>query len=183
MKDLVVGCGISGSSVARILADRNEQVLVIDKRDHPAGNIYDCRDKNGIMIHKYGSHIFHTDHEDVWAFLKRFTDFNTYMHRVVGVIDGIRTSIPFNFNTLHDVFPRSLADRLETKLLERFPYNSRVPILEFQKQDDKDLKFLADYVYEKVFLHYTEKQWGTVPYDIDGAVTARVPVYLSKDNH
>ena len=134
------------------------------------------------MIHKYGSHIFHTKSEKVWKYLKQFTDFNTYMHKVIGILDGIETHIPFNFNTLYDVFPKTLASRLEQKLLDIFEVNSKVPILEFQKQDDDDLKFLANYVYEKIFLHYTTKQWGVSPEEVDGAVTARVPVYLSKDN-
>ena len=182
-KNLVVGAGFSGAVIANLIATKlNEKVLIIDKKDHIAGNCYDYRDKNGIMIHKYGSHIFHTSNEKVWEFIKQFGDFNQYMHKVIAIIDGIETTIPFNFNTLYDVFPQTMAKRLEEKLLEKFEYNKKVPILEFQKQDDKDLKFLANYVYEKVFLHYTTKQWGVSPEDVDGAVTARVPVYLSKDN-
>ena len=181
--NLVVGCGFSGAVIANLLASKlGEKVLVIDKKNHIAGNSFDYRDENGIMIHKYGSHIFHTNSEKVWTFLKQFTDLNTYMHKVVAVIDGIETTIPFNFNTLYNVFPRTLAQRLEEKLLKTFEYNKKVPILEFQKQDDEDLKFLANYVYEKVFLHYTTKQWGNKPEEVDGAVTARVPVYLSKDD-
>lgn len=179
--NLVVGCGLSGAVLARLLADSGNKVLIIDKKNHIAGNIYDYVDENGICIHKYGSHIFHTSNEKVWRFLNRFTSFNTYMHRVIALIDGIETFIPFNFNTLYDLFPQSLANCLETKLLEKFEYNKKVPILEFQKQDDEDLKFLANYVYEKVFLHYTAKQWGKNPNEIDSAVTARVPVYISKD--
>ena len=182
-KNLVVGAGFSGATIANLIATKlDEEVLVIDKKDHVAGNCYDYRDANGIMIHKYGSHIFHTQSEKVWDFLKQFTNFNTYMHKVLGYLNGIETHIPFNFNTLYDVFPYTLARRLEEKLLENFSVDSKVPILEFQKQDDEDLKFLANYVYEKIFLHYTTKQWGVSPTDVDGAVTARVPVYLSKDN-
>ena len=181
-KNLVIGCGISGAVIARLLADNGEKVLVIDKKDHIAGNIYDYRNENGICIHKYGSHIFHTNNEKVWKFLSRFTAFNTYMHKVVAVIDGIETTIPFNINTLYDVFPNNLANRLEEKLLNKFEYNTKVQILEFQNQDDKDLKFLSNYIYEKVFLHYTTKQWGKSPDEIDSAVTARVPVYISRDN-
>lgn len=182
-KNLVIGAGFSGAVIAYLLAEKlNEQVLIIDKKNHIAGNCYDYRDKNGIMIHKYGSHIFHTSNEKVWNFIKQFGDFNQYMHKVVAVIDGIETTIPFNFNTIYDVFPKTLAKRLEEKLLEKFEYNKKIPILEFLKQDDEDLKFLAEYVYEKVFLHYTAKQWGVNPESVDGAVTARVPVYLSKDN-
>ncbi len=180
--NLIVGAGFSGATIARKIAEElNEKVIVIDSKDHIAGNAYDYRDKNDIMIHKYGSHIFHTNFEDVWTFLNRFTSFNTYMHHVIAVIDGIETTIPFNLRTLYDVFPHSLAQKLETKLLTQFKYNSKVPILEFTKQKDPDLQFLADYVYEKVFLHYTSKQWGVSPDSIDGAVTARVPVYISCD--
>ncbi len=183
VKNLVVGAGFSGAAIANLIADKSdEKVLVIDKKEHIAGNSYDYTDENGIKIHKYGSHIFHTNNEKVWQFIKQFTDFNTYMHQVVAVIDGIETTIPFNINTLYDVFPHTLAKRLEEKLLKAFEYNSKVPILEFQKQADADLKFLAKYVYEKVFLHYTNKQWGNTPDEVDSAVTARVPVYISCDN-
>ena len=181
--NIIVGSGFSGATIARLITENfGEKVVVVDKKDHIAGNSYDYRDENGIMIHKYGSHIFHTNNEKVWSFLKQFTDFNTYMHEVVGIIDGIEAQIPFNFTTLYQIFPETLAKRLEEKLLKKFEYNKKVPILEFQKQDDEDLKFLAEYVYEKIFLNYTTKQWGVSPKDVDGAVTARVPVYLSKDN-
>ncbi len=182
-KILVVGAGFSGATIANLIAERlNKKVIVIDKNEHIAGNCFDYRDENGIMIHKYGSHIFHTSSEKVWQYINQFSSFNQYMHKVYAYIDGIETTIPFNLNTLYDVFPDSLAQRLEKKLLDKFQYNTKVPILEFQKQDDKDLKFLADYVYEKVFLHYTIKQWGVTPKDVDGLVTARVPVFISKDN-
>ena len=181
--NIIVGSGFSGATIARLIAEKlDEKVVVVDKKDHIAGNSYDYRDENGIMIHKYGSHIFHTNNEKVWSFLKQFTDFNTYMHEVVGILDGIEAQIPFNFTTLYQIFPETLAKRLEEKLLKKFEYNKKVPILEFQKQDDEDLKFLAEYIYEKIFLNYTTKQWGVSPKDVDGAVTARVPVYLSKDN-
>ena len=181
-KILVVGAGISGATAARLLAEKGATVVLIDKRDHIAGNCYDYTDKNGIMIHKYGSHIFHTNDPDVWSFVCQFADFNQYMHKVVALVDGIETHIPFNFNTLYDLFPTSLAKTLEQKLLSLFQYNTKVPILDFKNQSDEDLRFLADYIYEKIFLHYTEKQWGASPQDIDASITARIPVYLSKDD-
>ena len=179
---LIIGAGFSGATIARLLAERGEKVTVIEKKDHIAGNCFDYRDENNIMIHKYGSHIFHTSNKKVWDFLRRFTDFNLYMHKVRGIIDGIEAPIPFNLNTLHLVFPKSMADRLEKKLIDTYGYGKKVPILEFQKQDDEDLRFLAQYVYEKIFLHYTMKQWGYSPDEVDGAVTARVPVYISRDD-
>ena len=103
---LVVGAGISGSTVANLLSN-NHNIIVIDSSDHIAGNCYDYRDENGIMIHKYGSHIFHTSNEDVWAYLSQFTSFNSYVHKVVGVIDGIEVPIPFNLNSIWKVFPKA----------------------------------------------------------------------------
>ncbi len=181
--NLVVGAGFSGAVIANLIANElNEQVVVIDKKSHIAGNSYDFKDENGITIHKYGSHIFHTNYDDVWQFLNNYGSFNTYMHRVLAVIDGIKASIPFNINTLYDVFPNSLAIRLEEKLLKNFEYNSKIPIMEFQKTADDDLKFLADFIYNKVFLNYTKKQWGgAAPEMLDGSVSARVPVLISKD--
>lgn len=182
-RNLVVGAGFSGAAIANLIAENlGEDVLVIDKSNHIAGQSYDYRDENGIFIHKYGSHIFHTKDERVWKYLSKFTSFNTYMHKVIAVIDGNETMIPFNINSLYDVFPDSMAKRLEEKLLANFKYNTKVPILEFKKQDDADLKFLADFIYEKVFLEYTTKQWGVKPEGVSGSVTARVPVFIGRDN-
>lgn len=181
-RNLVVGCGISGAVIAyKIAAELGQKVVIIDTKNHVAGNCYDYYDANGICIHKYGSHIFHTSDKYVWDFLRQFTKFNTYMHKVIAVIDGIETFIPFNLKTIYDVFPKSMAKRMEEKLLQNFEYNKKVPILEFQKQEDEDLQFLAQYIYDKVFLYYTTKQWGTSPDEVDSAVTARVPVYISCD--
>lgn len=183
IKNLVVGAGFSGAVIAeRLSSVFDEEVLVIDKKSHIAGNSYDYRDENGICVHKYGSHIFHTNDEKTWKYIKKFGDFNSYQHKVIAVIDGVETGIPFNLNSLYEVFEPSLAQKLEKKLLEKFEENTKVPILKFQQQDDEDLKFLANYVYEKVFLNYTSKQWGVKPEEIDASVTARVPVFISRDN-
>lgn len=181
-ENLVVGAGFSGAVIAERLANiLNETVLIIDKKEHIGGNSYDYRDENSIFVHKYGSHIFHTNNETVWKYLNKFTSFNTYMHKVFASIDGIESTIPFNLSTLYNVLPDSLAQKIETKLLKNFKYNSKIPILELQKISDKDLNFFADYVYQKVFLNYTIKQWGASPKDIDSSLTARVPVLISKD--
>ena len=182
MKNIVVGAGISGATVARVLAESGEQVLVIDSKPHIGGNCYDYRDVNGICVHKYGTHIFHTDTQKVWDFASRFTKWHPYMHKVVGLIDGQLVPIPFNLNSIRQVFPANLASRLEEKLIENFGFNKKVPILELRKTDDHDLNFLAEYIYQKVFLIYTMKQWGVKPEDLDPAVTGRVPVYVSRDD-
>jgi len=182
MKNIVVGAGISGATVARVLAERGEQILVIDSKTHIGGNCYDYRDANGICVHKYGTHIFHTDVEKAWRFAGRFTAWHPYMHKVVGLIDGRLVPIPFNLNSIRQVFPEALAARLEEKLVERFGFNRKVPILELRKTEDADLNFLAEYIYQKVFLIYTMKQWGVKPEELDPAVTGRVPVYVSRDD-
>jgi len=138
--------------------------------------------KKYLFKNKYGSHIFHTNFKDVWDYLSQFTDWLFYQHRVLGLIDGKFVPIPFNLNTLYELFPLKFAQKLEEKLINKFGYNKKVPILEFKKTKDKDLKFLADFVYEKIFLHYTEKQWGLKPEEIDSSVTGRVPVVISRDD-
>lgn len=181
--NIVVGCGFSGAVIANLIADKlNQKVIIIDKKNHIAGNSYDYRDKNNIMIHKYGSHIFHTNNEKVWSFLKRFSNFNNYIHKVDVVIDGKKVQIPFNFNTLYQLFSETTAKKIKEKLLEKYNYGAKIPILEFQKQNDEDLKFLAKYVYEKIFLNYTIKQWELKPNEIDKTITSRVPLCLDNDN-
>ena len=181
MKNLIVGCGISGATMARLLAERGEQVTIIDSKDHIAGNIYDYY-TDGICVHKYGTHIFHTSNKSVWDFVSRFCQWYPYQHQVRGLIDGQIVPIPFNLNTLHAVFPESIANKIEQKLLDNFGLNVKVPILELRKKDDPDLQFLAQYIYDKIFLEYTLKQWGQTPDQIDPAVSGRVPVYISRDN-
>lgn len=183
IKNLVVGAGFAGATIANLIATKiDEKVIIIDKKSHIAGNSFDYKDKNNITIHRYGSHIFHTNNDRVWKYLSKFANFNTYKHKVLAEIDGTYANIPFNLNTIYKVLPKSLAKTLEKKLLEYFEYNIKVSISEFQRQNDKDLKFLADYIYEKVFLGYTIKQWGVSPKKVDSSVITRVPIYISKDD-
>lgn len=180
---IIVGSGLAGVVMAeRIATQLNKKVLIIEKRNHIGGNCYDFKDENNILIHKYGPHLFHTNNKEVIDYLSNFTTWDIYNHEVLAYIDGKKVSIPFNFNTLYEVFPTSKAKALEEKLLETYDYNSKVPILELKKSTDKDLQFLADFVYDKIFVNYTAKQWGMKPEEMDGAVTARVPVFIGRDN-
>ena len=184
MFDVVIaGAGICGAVLAeRFAQDSNKKVLLIERRQHIAGNCYDEIDGNGILIHKYGPHLFHTDDAEIFNYLSKFTAWQIYQHKVLAMIDGQAAPIPFNFNTLYKVFPKNLAERLEVALLQNFEYGKKIPILELKNSPSADLQFLADFVYEKIFLHYTEKQWNLTPDKIDGAVTARVPVSISSDD-
>jgi UDP-galactopyranose mutase len=180
---IVVGSGFSGSVIAERIANvLNQKVLLVEKRNHTGGNCYDFKDENNILIHKYGPHIFHTDYKDVFDYLSNFSDWNIYYHKVLAFVDGKKVPIPFNINTLYEVFPKTLAENLEQKLINMYNYGSKVTILELLKEEDRDLKFLANYVYDKIFKNYTSKQWGLKPEEIDPNVIARVPIYISKDN-
>ncbi len=188
---IVIGAGFAGAVVARELAERGgEQVLVLDRRPHIGGNCYDVADENGILIHQYGPHIFHTNSERAFRFLSRFTDWYDYRHEVVAKVgDPTGTSgdtdfeipVPFNLNTLEQVFPEE-AKELSALLIERFGEGARVPILKLREAQEPGLKKIADYVYENIFLKYTMKQWGKTPEEIDPAVSGRVPVVVSRDN-
>ncbi len=183
VNNLIVGCGLSGATLAhQIATELGEEVLIIDAREHIAGSCYDSWNADDICIHHYGAHIFHTNNAEVWRYLSQFTQWNPYMHTVKALIDGQEVPIPFNLHSIRLCFPESIAARLEEKLLATYGFNVKVPILQLKEHGDADLAFLADYVYEKVFLHYTLKQWGMKPEEIDPTVTARVPVYVSYDN-
>ncbi|MEY2371393.1 UDP-galactopyranose mutase [Lysinibacillus capsici] len=180
---IIIGAGYAGLILAERLATQESQkVLVIEQRQHIGGNAYDRFDEHGVLIHEYGPHIFHTRSKEVWDYLSQFTEWHHYEHSVLANIDGHEVPLPFNLNTMEKVFPKALAERLQEKLVHLLGYNVKVPILKLREQDDEDLKFLADYVYEKVFLQYTLKQWGIGPEELDPTVTGRVPVYISRDD-
>ncbi|CUT00853.1 UDP-galactopyranose mutase [Candidatus Chrysopegis kryptomonas] len=180
---LIVGAGFSGCILAeRIATNLGKKVLIVERRNHIAGNAYDYYDENGILVHKYGPHIFHTNSKKVWDYLSRFTEWNIYYHKVLAVVDGKKIPVPFNLNSLYLIFPQKYAEKLEKQLIETFGYGVKIPILKLKEATSGELKFLADFIYEKVFLNYTTKQWGYKPEELDGSVTARVPVYISRDD-
>lgn len=179
---IIIGAGVAGSVAARELAEAGKKVLVLEKRDHIGGNCYDEKDEHGILIHKYGPHIFHTKEQEAFDYLSRFTKWYEFGHEVVANVHGTLIPVPFNLNTLHMVYDREKADALEKKLIDAFGMESRVPILKLREHEDPDIRQIADYVYENIFLHYTMKQWGQTPEQIDPAVTGRVPVLISYDN-
>ncbi|OGI04843.1 MAG: UDP-galactopyranose mutase [Candidatus Melainabacteria bacterium GWF2_37_15] len=181
-KNIIVGAGLTGTTLAyKIATELDEKVLVIDKRPHIAGNCYDEFDSEGLYLKKYGPHIFHTNDKKVWDFLSQFTNWHPFFLKTEAFIDGNLVNIPFNFDSIEKCFPKTLATRLEEKLLEKYEYNSRISISQLLEQDDKDLKFLANYIYENVFKNYTEKQWGIKAEKVDKSVLTRVPILISRD--
>ncbi|PAF54458.1 UDP-galactopyranose mutase [Helicobacter sp. 13S00482-2] len=180
MRNLIVGAGISGLVLAERLANElQEEVLIIDRRDHIGGNLYDYEDE-GILVHKYGAHIFHTDSNRVWEYLNSFCRFYPYMHEVKAFVNGYFVPVPFNLTSLSMLFPKRLSKKLEKQLLRLYDYESKVSILELSKV--QELKFLSDFIYQNIFYHYTLKQWQCEPDELDPSVMARVPVCVGKDN-
>jgi len=180
---IIIGAGFAGSVLAHCLAQKKDvKILLIDQRSHIGGNCFDSMDQHNILIHNYGPHLFHTDSIRVWQFLSQFTQWHNYHHKVEGFIDGQYVPIPFNLNTLHQLFPNYLASSIEKKLIEHYGYGAKVTILELQKTEDKELQFIANFIYEKIFLHYSSKQWGKKIEELDSFVSARVPIVISKDD-
>ena len=195
---LVVGAGYAGAIAARRLAEEvGKRVLVLERRPHVAGNAYDCPDAAGVLIHQYGPHIFHTNDRRVFDYLSRFTKWRRYQHRVIAnlprdnpeVVPAHKTTdgrfffpVPFNLDSMKNAFGMEEGKRLGQKLLDAYPAQSQVTILELRQNPDPEIAAIADYVYEHVFVHYTMKQWGQTPEEIDPNTTARVPVRLSTDD-
>lgn len=179
---IVVGAGLAGCVLARRCADDGKNVLIIEKQNHIGGTCYDSYDDSHILIHNYGPHIFNTDNEEVWNYANRFADFMPYFHRVLGAIDGKLVPIPFNLESLYALYPLEYAKAIEKKILNKYRFGEKVPILSLLEQDDEDLKELADYIYKKVFLYYTLKQWGMRPNEIGPDAMARIPFYVSRDS-
>lgn len=182
-KILVIGAGMAGVTVARKLAEEgNRKVIVLEKRNHVAGNCYDENDEYGILIHKYGPHIFHTNIERVFKYLSRFTDWDLYHHKVVAKVGDKLIPVPFNINTLKMVYGEDEGEQLKEKLVREYGYGSKVPIMKLRENEDPDIQKIAEYVYQNVFLKYTMKQWGQKPEEISPQVTGRVPVVISEDD-
>lgn len=180
---IVIGSGIAGATAARVLAEeQGKQVLVLERRPHVGGNCYDEKDAYGILVHRYGPHIFHTSDEEVYAWLSRFTDWYAFGHEVVARVGEKLIPVPFNLNTLNQVYGKEKGEALAEKLKSVFGEGARVPILKLREQQDPEIQAIADFVYENIFLRYTMKQWGQKPEEIDPAVTGRVPVVISHDN-
>ncbi len=176
---LIVGAGFAGSVLAeRIASQRGETVLVIDKRDHIGGNAYDHLDDAGIMIHRYGPHIFHTKAAAVVDYLSQFTAWRPYEHRVLAQVDGKLLPIPINLDTVNRLYGLSL----DSSGMEAFLAERRIPIADIRTSEDVVLSTVGRDLYEKFFRGYTQKQWGLDPSQLSRAVTARIPTRTNRDD-
>jgi UDP-galactopyranose mutase len=176
---LIVGAGFAGSVLAERLASQaNKKVLLVEKRNHIGGNAYDCYDESGLLIHKYGPHIFHTNSSDVFAYLSRFTSWRPYQHRVLASVDGQLVPMPINLDTINRLYGTSY----NSFNLEEFFKSVAEPRDQIRTSEDVVVSRVGRELYEKFFKNYTRKQWGMDPSELDAAVTSRVPVRTNRDD-
>jgi len=175
---LVVGAGFAGSVTARTLADSGHNVLVLDHREHIAGNAFDEYDRAGVLVHRYGPHIFHTNSERIFEFLSRFTSWRAYEHRVLGMVNGIGYPFPINRDTINRLYGLDLDESGVAKFYE----NIREPREPVRSSEDVVLNSVGRDLFEKFFLNYTRKQWGLEPAQLKAGVAARIPVRTNTDD-
>jgi UDP-galactopyranose mutase len=176
---LIVGAGFAGSVLAERLAESEDaSVLLIDRRDHIAGNAYDYYDDDGILVHKYGPHIFHTNSKKVFEYLSRFTAWRPYEHRVLTSVDGQLVPMPINANTLNTLYGLSLT----CPQVDDYLAAVAEPCEQIRTSEDVVLNRVGRDLYEKFFRNYTRKQWNLDPSELDASVTSRVPVRTTRDD-
>ena len=176
---LIVGAGFAGAVIAERLAScAGKKVLVVDKRNHIGGNTYDYYDSAGILVHKYGPHIFHTNSKDVYDYLGKFTEWRPYEHRVLASVDGMLVPIPINLNTLNQLYGL----HLDANEVENYLQSKAEDITTIRTSEDVVLSTVGKDLYQKFFKGYTRKQWDLDPSELDASVTARIPVRYNRDN-
>jgi UDP-galactopyranose mutase len=176
---LIVGAGFAGSVLAeRLAAGSDKKVLICDKRSHIGGNAYDQYDEAGILVHKYGPHIFHTNSREVFEYLSRFTEWRSYQHRVRASVDGQILPIPINLDTINRLYGLSLT----SFEMEEFFRKVAEPVAQVRTSEDVVVSKVGRELYEKFFRNYTRKQWGLDPSELDASVTSRVPTRTNRDD-
>lgn len=175
---LIVGCGFAGAVLAERLASAGKRILIVEKRNHIAGNAYDFYNDAGILVHLYGPHIFHTNSKDVFDYLSRFTQWRPYEHRVLASVDGTLVPIPINRTTINTLYGKNFSSDEVSEFLSQ-KAEKRSPVL---TSEDVVIGAVGRELYEKFFRGYTRKQWDLDPSELDASVTARVPTRTNGDD-
>ena len=177
---LVVGAGFAGSVLAeRLASGLNKRVLVVDRRPHIGGNAYDHYDEAGVLIHRYGPHIFHTNAQRIVDYLSQFTEWRPYEHRVLAQVDGQQLPIPINRTTLNKLYALDLASEADA---EAFLASRAEPVEHIRTSEDVVINQIGSELYQKFFRGYTRKQWGLDPSQLDKSVTSRIPTRTNTDD-
>lgn len=177
-KYVVVGAGLAGLTMAERIANvLGEKVLVIEKRNHIGGNIYDSYNEDGILIHNYGPHIFHTNDQGVYQYLSDFTKWNDFWHRVLTYVDGNLIPMPITVETINKLYHLNL----DCSEVEGFLKKQAIDIKEIKTSKDVALSKVGQDIYEKIFETYTRKQWGIDPGELDTSVISRIPIRFNRD--
>jgi UDP-galactopyranose mutase len=177
---LVVGAGYAGSIMAeRLASERGQRVLVIDRRDHVAGNAFDYVDEHGVLVHRYGPHIFHTNSEKVVDYLSRFTEWRPYEHRVLAAVDGLHVPMPINRTTINMLYGLGLTTDEE---VAEFLSERAEPVDYIRTSEDVVVAKVGRELYEKFFRGYTRKQWQRDPSELHSSVCARIPIRTNEDD-
>ena len=175
----IVGAGLSGAAIARVLAENGKTVHILEKRDHIGGNMYDYVDEHGILVHRYGPHTFHTRQKYLFDFMNRFADWMPYRLTCGAEINGKCTPTPFNFQTVDDYFDPETAAALKERLTTVFAGRKTVTVTEALGSEDPMIRDYAQFLFDNDYSLYTAKQWGVSAAEIDPSVLKRVPLRLS----
>ncbi|PUZ28125.1 UDP-galactopyranose mutase [Chitinophaga parva] len=176
---LIVGSGLFGAVYAYMAKQKGKKCLVIDRRSHTGGNIY-CENVNGINVHKYGAHIFHTNDKGIWDFVNQFVEFNRYTNSPIANFKGELFNLPFNMNTFYQLWKVKTPEEARAKIAEQV---KELGLSEPQNLEEQALSMVGGDIYQKLIKGYTEKQWGRAATDLPSFIIKRLPLRFTYDNN
>lgn len=178
---IVVGCGLSGAVAARELAEKGKKILILERRNHIGGNMYDYVNEEGVLVHKYGPHTFHTKKRELYDYMCKYAEWQDYKLTCGAVINGKYTPTPFNFQTIDDFFDKDKAVKIKEAIKTECPNQEFAPVLELLNHKNPVIREYAQFLFNNDYVPYTAKQWGIKPEEIDPSVLRRVPVRFNYD--
>lgn len=178
---LIIGCGLSGAVIARELAEKGYIVIILERRNHIGGNMYDYVDEYGILVHKYGPHTFHTKKRELYEYMCEFGSWDEYHLTCGAEINGICTPTPFNFKTIDDFYSKTDAAKLKQEIQRVYPGQDTATVVEMLNSSSKMISDYARFLFDNDYSLYSAKQWGVLPSEIDPMILKRVPLRFSYD--